>query len=185
MPPEDLERLVTFFKALADANRLRILGVLAQREATVSELAGLLDIKEPTVSHHLSKLRALGLVTVRHEGTTRVHALDVEALDRERREVLRPERLASASDVDPFAWERKVLGTFFDGDRLVKIPAARKKRKVVLNRLAERFDRSGRYTEREVNDILRVHHEDVATLRRELVGYGLLQRRDGRYWRPA
>ena len=181
----EMDRLLQFFKALADASRLRILGVLAQREATVSELAALLELKEPTVSHHLSRLRALGLVTVREDGAKRVHALDVEVLDRERRELLRPERLAKAAEVDPYAWERKVLATFVKEDRLVKIPSSRKKRVVVLRWLVERFDGSTVYDERAVNEVIRPVHDDVATLRRELVGYGLLRRRDGRYWRPA
>lgn len=181
----NLEELVHFFKTLADANRLRILGVLAQRESTVSELAAFLQIKEPTVSHHLTRLRQSGLITMREEGRRRVHSLDEAALDRRRRALLQPADLAKAANLDPYAWEKKVLATFFDGDTLVSIPAARKKRVVILRRLVERFDGSTVYTEPEVNDILRVHHEDVATLRRELVGYRLLQRRDGRYWRPA
>jgi hypothetical protein len=185
MTADHLAELVAFFKALADPSRLRILGVLAQREATVSELAELLQLKEPTVSHHLVRLRNTGLVTMREDGRRRIHTLDAATLAERRQALLRPEVLATASSVDPYAWERKVLTTFFEGDRLVSIPASRKKRVVVLRQLAERFDGSKRYEEREVNEILRVHHEDVATLRRELVGYGLLRRREGRYWRPA
>jgi hypothetical protein len=36
----------------------------------------------------------------------------------------------------------------------------------------------------QVNAILFGYHDDTATLRRELVGYGLLKRQAGEYWRP-
>ncbi len=60
--------LVVFFKALADANRLKIVGLLARQEYSVEELAALLNLKAPTISHHLSKLAEAGLVSARAEG---------------------------------------------------------------------------------------------------------------------
>jgi DNA-binding MarR family transcriptional regulator len=50
------EELVTFFKALADKNRLKIVGLLAEKAYSVEELSELLQLKPPTVSHHLAKL---------------------------------------------------------------------------------------------------------------------------------
>ena len=50
------EELVVFYKALADANRLKIVGLLAGRSYSVEELAALLNLKPSTVSHHLSKV---------------------------------------------------------------------------------------------------------------------------------
>ncbi len=59
---------------------------------------------------------------------------------------------------------------FFERDgRLKALPAARKKRDLVLAQLAESFDWERTYTEREVNAVLRRFNADVATLRRELV----------------
>jgi hypothetical protein len=80
-------------------------------------------------------------------------------------------------------WEEKVLQTFLDGDRLVRIPARHKKRRVVLEWLVERFDRGRSYTENEVNVILARHHADVATLRRELVWNALMDRERSLYRR--
>ncbi len=59
--------LVAFFKALADANRLKIVGLLARQPYSVEELAALLDLKPSTVSHHLSRLAEVGLVSARAE----------------------------------------------------------------------------------------------------------------------
>ncbi|WP_345325136.1 ArsR family transcriptional regulator [Candidatus Villigracilis proximus] len=44
------DEVVTFFKALADANRLKIIGLLAQQPYSVEELAALLNLKPSTVS---------------------------------------------------------------------------------------------------------------------------------------
>ena len=191
MGEERLQLVLQFFRALADASRLRILGILAERECSVEELAALLDVKPPTVSHHLNKLKELNLVRMRQEGTTHLYSLDEEALRAMSKDVLTPEKMSSlADDVESDAWERKVLRDFFEGERLKEIPAGHKqhgnkKRRIILRWLAGRFEPGVRYTEREVNEILKRHHPDVATLRRELVasGLGLMRREKGIYWR--
>ncbi|HLZ70590.1 MAG TPA: metalloregulator ArsR/SmtB family transcription factor [Dehalococcoidia bacterium] len=185
MGEEQLQTMVRFFKALADESRLRLLGLLAGREASVEELATLLGLTAPTVSHHLARLRELGLVRMRSEGTTHLYTMDADALRRLSKETLEPGSVAAlADDVEGEAWERKVLRDFFDGERLKEIPASRKKRLVVLRWLASQFRPDVRYPENEVNAILRRHHADAATLRRELVSdaYGLMQRERGVYW---
>ncbi len=192
---EEFLTLLRFFKALADESRLKIVGILAGRECSVEELAALLGLKEPAVSHHLGKLEELGLVRVRPVGTSRLYRLDAEPLRAMNRELFTQEKVeilageavanegAGGSDADP--WERKVLDNFREGERLKEIPAGLKKRLVILRWLAAGFDPARRYPEREVNDILKRHHPDCATLRRELVDHGLLARERGVYWRLA
>ena len=75
------EELVTFFKSLADASRLKIIGLLAQQPYSVEELAALLDLKPSTVSHHLSKLVKVGLVHARTQSYYNVYQLDKSALE--------------------------------------------------------------------------------------------------------
>lgn len=177
------ETLLAFFKALADGSRLRIVGLLAQNERSVQELAALLDLKEPTVSHHLAILKTQGLVTVRAEGTTRWHALDTAALETLSRRVLetqRPPTTALAADEE----EARVLAAFVDQDeRLKEIPASRRKRAVVLRWLMRMFEPDRRYPEAEINAYLKSRHWDCATLRRELVGHRMLARDAEIYWR--
>ena len=186
MGEADLERVLRFFKTLADASRLRMLGALAGAERRVDELAALLELRPPTVSHHLALLRDLGLVRMRAEGNVHFYRLDDDALRALSRDVLSIERVATFADsLEAEAWERKVLRDFFDGERLKEIPASRKKRAVVLKRLAYEFRHDVRYRETEVNEVLLRHHADPATLRRELVGAGLLERDQSVYWRPA
>ena len=186
MGETDLERVLRFFKTLAVASRLRMLGALAGGERRVDELAALLELRPPTVSHHLALLRDLGLVRMRAEGNVHFYRLDDDALRALSRDVLSIERVATFADsLEAEAWERKVLHDFFDGERLKEIPASRKKRAVVLKRLAYEFRHDVRYRETEVNEVLLRHHADPATLRRELVGAGLLERDQSVYWRPA
>jgi hypothetical protein len=182
--PSAAEMPLAFFKTLADASRLRLLGVLATGERSVDELAALLELRAPTVSHHLARLRSLGLVTLRVDGNVHSYRLNEDALRSLSRDVLSVERVASyADDIETEAWEKKVLRDFFDGERLREIPASRKKREVILRQLATKFRPGKRYTEVQVNELLLHHHPDPATLRRELVGASLLQRERSVYWR--
>jgi hypothetical protein len=79
--------------------------------------------------------------------------------------------------------DERVLRTFTDGDRLIRIPAKWKKRYVILRWLVEEFDFDKDYPEAEFNEILRRHHLDVATLRREMFESGLVFRNRGVYRR--
>lgn len=186
MTNEQIEQMVLLLKALADESRLRILGLLASGERSVDELAELLGLRSPTVSHHLSKLREAGLVSARAEGTTHLHRLEVTRLHSLGQELFAPGAIAAVTEDDAEGrWERKVLSSFFEGERLKEIPASRKKRTVILNWLAGLFEPGERYPERRVNEIIQRHHPDCATLRRELIGAGLLAREAGVYWRVA
>ncbi len=184
MPEDQLQSLLQFFKALADENRLKMLGILANRESSVEELAALLNLKAPTVSHHLGKLKELDLVEMRGEGNTHLYRLKPETLRSLNKELLSPERVAALVD-DPSsdAWERKVLRDYFEGERLKEIPASPKKRLVILKWLARQFAADRTYTEAEINEVIQRHHPDTATLRRELVGTHLMQREASIYWR--
>lgn len=65
---EKAQRMAEFFSLLGDANRLRILSVLAQKELCVCDLAAALDMSESAVSHQLRTLRAMRLVSYRKQG---------------------------------------------------------------------------------------------------------------------
>ncbi|MFN3513579.1 MAG: metalloregulator ArsR/SmtB family transcription factor [Phenylobacterium sp.] len=183
MTEAHLSTLLAFFKAMANESRLRIVGLLAGRERSVQELAELLALKEPTVSHHLAVLKDLGLVSVRAEGVTRWHALKPEALTRMNRALLDGAGVAALAPKSE-TWEEKVLATFVGPDGALKvIPASRRKRAVVLAWLARQFEEGRRYPEAEVNETLQRRHWDSATLRRELIGHRMLAREAGAYWR--
>lgn len=181
----EFSRILSFFKALSDESRLKIVGALAANERSVEELATLLELRAPTVSHHLAKLKDVGLVEMRSEGTTHIYHLNMSEMKSFAKRVLAIDTIETFSeDVVSDVWERKILGDFFEDQRLKEIPASRKKREVILRWLVERFQFGKRYPEKEVNAIISRHHPDFATLRRELIGARLLAREAGVYWRP-
>jgi len=62
------QRMAEFFSLLGDANRLRILSVLAEKELCVCDVAAALNMSESAVSHQLRTLRAMRLVSYRKQG---------------------------------------------------------------------------------------------------------------------
>jgi len=91
-----------------------------------------------------------------------------------------------AAEVDADAYDKKVIRDYTRKDGSLKtLPAQRKKLEAVLRYIVKAFDAEKRYSEKQVNEILKRYHEDTATLRRELVGFGLMQREGGggEYWR--
>jgi hypothetical protein len=180
MEHPDFTTLLQFFKALANENRLKLVGSIAQQERSVEELAALLDLKEPTVSHHPGKLKDLQLVHRRVEGNTHYYRLDLQKLQEMQKATL---TTAPPPALNDDAWEAKVLGNFVQDDRLKDIPAGRKKRWIVLKWLVEKFEFDRQYSEQELNAIIKPIHPDTATLRREMIGYNVMQRENGIYWR--
>ena len=183
------EEAVAFFKALADANRLKIVGLLAQQPYSVEELAALLNLKASTVSHHLAKLAQAGLVSANADSYYNVYQLDEKALQSKSRDLFSQENLAaSVVDVDADAYDNKVIGDYTRKDGSLKtIPAQRKKLEAILRYVVKAFEANKRYSEKQVNEMLAKYHEDTASLRRELVGYGLMKREGGGgdYWRES
>lgn len=179
--------LVTIFKALSDPNRLKIVGLLAQQPCTVEQLAAMLSLKASTISHHLSKLAEVGLVSAKAEGYYSVYRLEKTALDYNMQRIFSSEQMAAVTaDVDMDAFENKVIKDFSTPDgRLKSIPAQRKKLEAVLKHVVKAFKPGVHYSEKQVNEILARFHADTASLRRELVGSGLMQREGGGgdYWR--
>jgi biotin operon repressor len=186
IPPND-EQLLIFFKALADANRLKIIGLLAQQPFSVEQLSAMLELRPPTVSHHLKLLSEAGLVSARAESYYNLYQLEPGVLEQIAHHLAAQDSLPSmAAEVDLEAYDRKVLRDVLMPDgRLKIIPAQRKKREVVLRHILKQFEPGVRYSERQVNDILARFHEDTATLRREMISYKMMDRAEGKYWKIA
>jgi len=186
MSEQEFQTLLRFFKCLANENRLKMLGILADQERSVEELSVLLNLKEPTVSHHLAKLKEIELVQMQADGNTHLYRLNSKTLEQMSKDRFTSIQMASlAKNVSYDAWERKVLNAFLDGEQLKAIPSSRKKRGVILDWLINKFERGIKYSEKEVNRIIAQHHPDVATLRREFIMNRLMEREGGGgvYWR--
>lgn len=174
--------LLTFFKALAHESRLKLVGLLTERERSVQELATLVSLKEPTVSHHLAMLREAGLVRLRQDGNTHWYALETKTLATRAKTMLMTEKLAELA-VAGGTSDKSVLNYLTPEGRLKVFPASIKKRRPILRWLARHFDEGRTYSEAEVNATIERRHHDFETFRREMVGYKMLARKSGQYWR--
>ncbi|SDS05923.1 DUF2087 domain-containing protein [Microlunatus soli] len=86
------------------------------------------------------------------------------------------------SRMDAARQQRLIVQRWFVDGRLRAIPSRRKIRAAVLLEVLSRVHPGQLYTEQQISRLLGEIHPDFATVRRELVGLGYLQRRDGRYW---
>jgi len=182
---EQFTRLLQFFQVFSNESRLRLIGHLANGERSVGELAQLLNLKEPTVSHHLAELKGLGLVEARAEGNLRIYRLNTQALETMGKDIFARPNLAALVPRSELSEDERILRTWVKNGRLVDIPAQEKKKQVVVRWLAEQIDPERRWTEREFNQWLAQFNEDYATLRRYLVDGGYMARENGIYWRTS
>lgn len=142
-------------------------------------VAGAHGVTPKTVLTAIGRLRTAGLL----DDESR---LVIAKLREFAAELDRPE--PASADITDEAWdadEERVLRAFFSGSRLLSIPAARGKKRVILEHLAQEFEVGTRYTEREVNEVLLRFHDDYAALRRYMIEEDLMSRADGEYWRSG
>ncbi len=162
----------TIVGLLADRTRLAVIAALVLGHRDVAAATGL---PARDVGRALARLQAGGLVDG-HE--------------------VRVDRIAEAARTAPVPAEdlgyadpavEQVVGRFVRDGRLVAMPAAGEKRRLVLEHLVQVFEPGRRYAEKEVDAVLRALAEasDHATLRRYLVDHGLLAREGGTYWRSG
>jgi hypothetical protein len=178
-------QMLNFVKALANADRLKIVGMLVQSHARLPEIAAGLSLPTREVFNHLAFLEHVGVIYVSGD----LYELDtngLEALKRRQFEDKRPSYVAHPG-MEPGT--QKILGTFLNVDGTIRqVPNSRTqaaKFHIVLDYLLTAFEPGVFYTEKEVNSILRRFNEDVSGLRRDLIDAKMLAREcDGsKYWR--
>jgi hypothetical protein len=173
-----LEDAARMLGLLAEPERLRVAAAVVLGHEQVKDIARVSGVDERAVGQALARLVAGGLMVRAGTGyrfATEELKLAAQAVARSR----------PAEEIEGPAEQARVLRAFIRGGRLTSIPAARSKRLVVLDHLAQEFEPGRRFDESEVNEILARYHEDVAALRRYLVDEGFLDREAGRYWRSG
>lgn len=174
--------VMDFVKAMASAERLRVIGALVRGRATQAEIAEKLHIPVRDIYNHLAFLVHVNVIR-EEDGIFELDERAIEALARGQFEGKRPEYESKGEKQDNV---RKVLKNFLNPDGTLKqIPPMGNKLLIILNFIVDAFAFDTNYTEKEVNTILRRFHVDTAALRRYLVDYKLMAREsDGtRYWR--
>ena len=171
--------VLDFVKAMASAERLRVVGALVRGRATQAEIAEQLHLPVRDVYNHLVFLVYVNVVR-EEDGVYELDEKAIETLARGQFEGKRPQYEEKPDDV------RKVLKAYLNADGTLKqIPMEKKKMLVILNFIVDVFEFDATYTEKEVNTILRRFNPDTAALRRYLVDHGFMAREgDGsKYWR--
>ena len=168
-----MENRIALLKCLADESRIAILNILAKGDSYVEMIASKLELTPATVCYHLKKMEAAGIVCCSRTQFYMIYSLNREMFDCSLAELL----FTGDQTIDrEDAYRQKILDSFIVNGRLLSIPSQRKKREIVLDKLAERFEFDRTYTEREVNQIILEFHDDFCTVRRWMIEYGLMIR---------
>lgn len=172
---------IVLFKCLADATRLEVIRALAEGPKYVELLSERLSRSPSTISFHLKKLEEAGLVEQHKEQYYTVYSLKSGVLEQKLSELI-----GACMPMDEQAqreqqYRDKVLKNHFEYGKLKTIPVQRKKRRIILEKLAESFEAGKVYPEKEVNLIIAQYHDDFCTLRRELIAEGIMERERGEY----
>ena len=177
---------IALLKCMADKSRLQILKSLAMEDMYVERLAERLNLTAPTISFHLKKLQDAGAVSSYKNQYYTMYSLNSAVFEVRLMDILREESAeADVQQERDLKYRQKVIDTFFEYGKLKAIPAQRKKRRIVLEKIAECFAFDRTYDEREVNLIIADFHDDFCTLRREMIMEGLMERDRQTYWRVA
>ena len=174
--------ILSFVKAMASADRLRIVGLLSQGSKRATEIAEMLGMHPSDVNRHLEQLKGSGVVS-EADGDYDLNEKAIESLARGQFEGRRPVYVPEEDQEEDV---RKVLKAYLNADGTIRqLPQEGKKMLIILHFILDAFAFDTNYSEKEVNTILRRFHVDTATLRRNLIDYGFMAREsDGtRYWR--
>ncbi|MBS4174586.1 metalloregulator ArsR/SmtB family transcription factor [Bacillus sp. FJAT-49736] len=179
-----LNKIVEFHKALGDLTRIKIIALLQQGPLHGQAMAGKLGLKPPTITHHIAKLREVGLIKERRDKNTIYFSLNTKILESSAKAILTV-GTGGISNMEMSVTEEEraaILQNFFTRDgRLKNYPAQRKKKLVVLAHLVKGLEFGRLYPEKEINEYLKQFHEDYATLRRELIMCQYMYRENNQY----
>ncbi len=179
-----LNKIVEFHKALGDLTRIRIIALLQQGPLHGQAIAGKLGLKPPTITHHIAKLRDVGLIKEQRDKNTIYFSLNTKILESSAKAILAAGTRGEASmEMEVKTEERaEIIKNFFTKDgKLKNYPAQRKKKLVVLEHMAKGLEFGKVYQEKEINEYLKQFHEDYATLRRELIMCQYMYRENNQY----
>lgn len=175
---------IKIFKCLSDNSRLKIINSLMIEPMYVELLAERLSLSTSTVSFHLKKLMDADIVSSKKEQYYTIYSLNKKIFSMNLRDLIIDNRNEGEMLKEKEEkYREKVIQSFFQYDKLKVIPVQNKKKLIVLEKIVESFEKDRNYTEKEVNLIISDFYDDFCTLRRDLVDFKLMERKDGIYKR--
>ena len=174
---------IEIMKSLADASRLRVLNSLINKPQYVEELAQRIGLAISTVSFHLKKLENAGLVYKEKEQYYIVYHHCDKILNMSLRDLI------SFDNIDKFiqderikSYNQKVLNTFIKNKKVTKLPVQRKKRMIIIEEFVKLFAPDKKYSEKEVDNIIKTLYDDYCTVRRIMIDEQIMEREKQSYW---
>jgi len=177
------ENSIAVFKCLADKSRQRIINNLLNEAMYVELLAEKLDLTPSTVSFHLKKLEACGLVSSQKKQYYVMYHVNRDVLDATLLSMIKSEQKDKTEEKRQLEYRDKIFKAFMKNGKIPQIPVQLKKRLVLWEEVLKCFDKNREYKEREVNIIIADFNDDFCTIRREMVGEGMFTRDKGIYKR--
>jgi biotin operon repressor len=177
-----MNKPLNIIKALGDESRLLILDALREKPKYVEELSERLKLAVSTVSFHLKKLEAAGLVSSAKEQYYTIYTLNDSLLKVTLKELISSgETDRTVQDSRMSAYRNKIIKTFFSRGKLQKLPAQYKKKLIILEEILRKFDKDKAYPEREVDEIISGVYDDYCTVRRYFIDEKMMSRKNGIY----
>lgn len=184
-----LDKIITYHKALSDATRIRMLILLADGELNGQVLAEKLGVAPATITHHASKLREASLINERRDKNTIYFALNEYFIRSNANATADLIFKNKKGDTEPMKDEdrnhnlkQSVIRNFITLDgKLKHIPAQLKKKLIILEHLVEQLEKGRTYTEKELNTLIKNYHPDFATIRREFIMHQFMFRENEIY----
>ncbi|AOZ93814.1 metalloregulator ArsR/SmtB family transcription factor [Paenibacillus crassostreae] len=184
-----LDKLVNYHKALADPTRIKILIILAEGECNGQILAEKLCVTPATITHHANKLREASLINERRDKNTIyftlneyfIHNNATAILDVIYRNVAKEGAWDDMDDTHKKLQDSVVRNFITPEGKLKQIPAQLKKKLIILEHLVSQLESGRKYTEQEINQFIKLFHEDFATIRREFIMHQFMYRENEIY----
>lgn len=177
-----LDKVVSYHKALADPTRIKMLILLAGGELNGGELAEKLSVTPATITHHASKLREASLINERRDKNTIYFSLNhyfIRSSASATEELIYRNAGGAKESMEGKNEQLKnaVIRNFFSAEgKLKSMPSQLKKKLIALEHIVSRLERGRTYTEKEINAFIEQYHEDYATIRREFIMHQYMYR---------
>ena len=168
-----MKEKLELLKLIADETRLEILNILINEDSYVEKIACELSLTPATICYHLKKMESAGIVKCSRSQFYIIYSLNREIFDKPLFELIKKDKIIVDTEEK---YKSEVISNFFKYGKLTQIPTQRKKREIVLAKIAEQFEFDREYVEKEVNEIILKYHDDFCTIRREMIAFGIMVR---------
>lgn len=173
------EDLIQYLQVTLEPRRIAVLAELIVGNTQFMEIVKRTKLKPSEVQSAISKFISIGIVEYKNDEYVYVP----ECVKLLQSQLPKPQKEAMYdSENEEDTERRKVLHNYFRADNsLVRFPLGDKKKKFVLDKIIEEFEKNKEYTEKEVNEILSGYNSDYATLRRAFIDFAYMTRNKGVY----